>query len=495
MLPRRSASMTAMGTAYDVEISQLLDSYQHQQQWQWSQQPGGSQQDYHKRQDLSPEIWSQLPIELLREILLFAAINDLQDARALRLVSRHVNVWLLPFMFQTLTLTSVTDVHGFANLLAPTRKRNSMVGDAALGLGQGGSSMRSSFQPPFWGGYPSATYSAHSSRTFLASALSSSPARTSFDTPFGDTSSFSSPLPTIPRSLSSYIISSLALVVKTHVPSVEASMARVAPALTHLQNLVITGQNLSSHAHWLRQYPIFPRKVLIVHFGRPQSVDFQQPVFQCVTHLYTPVLELNKSSVRDLPELTHLAVKTRISLGIINASAISRSLRNILRSLPGLKMVVLCLDMAGGGGKEETEETVRVVWNTILEPCFADPRFYVLTKYFEPMQEWHRIVEGSSQPESSSYMGSPFYGDGRFGSGDLWDRALRFGSNKYSSNGIGFESGDAGWRRMFDIRSMNEESGESEWEIDLVQREGFTEIDEDPTELCKCCSSFCVVSI
>jgi len=114
-------------------------------------------------------------------------------------------------------------------------------------------------------------------------------------------------------------------------------------------------------------------------------------------------------------------------------------------------MLVLCLDTTS------TDETVQIVWNTILEPCFHDERFYLLPEYYPPHMEWEQLVSGRP---------------------DLWERAVTLGRNVRPEI---VKGGDDGSELL--PRSILECKGDSEWETDLVQREGFSEIDEDPTEL------------
>ncbi|KAF8641341.1 hypothetical protein AX16_010039 [Volvariella volvacea WC 439] len=340
---------------------------------------------------LSPELWSRLPIELLREILLFVVARDPRRGRQLRLISRHVNVWILPAFFQTLTLTTADRVIQFTSTLLPKRKIT----------------------------LPGLKSHLHVS----------------------------------PRPLSSYTITSLAYVINARLPSLEVAMAKVAPALTHLQNLAITGQNFISHAHWLRQSPIRPRFVMLLHFGRPQLVSFHEPIFQEVTHLYTAILDGSRmTSVADLPALSHLALHTRVSLDIPRASEIARTIVRTLQRLPRLKMLVFTINA------NHSDSVIIRTWRSVLEPCFADERFYFLPNFVSPRQEWTNIVTGLP---------------------NIWDRALL--QPAYSP------------LILFELPIVEPQldpspipparKGEPEWEIDMVQRENFAETDEDPTEL------------
>lgn len=346
--------------------------------------------------ELSSAIWSLLPIELLQEILLFLAVNNHNQARSLRLVSRHVNIWMLPILFQSVSLTTPGHVTHFTSTLLPKR------------------------------------------RIYIPLLRSN--------------------LHTTPRPLSSYYVRSLAMVINARLPSMEVAMAKVAPALTNLQNLAITSQNLTSHAHWLRKFPIHPQNIMLLHFGRPQYVNFGEPLFKQVTHLYTSVLDGHRrSSVADIPELTHLAVHTRFHLDDPRALSVSRSLIATLRALPRLKMLILTIDA------EMTDDVKLQTWKVLLEPCLADERFYLVPYFVHPRLEWNLVVSGSQS---------------------VWDRALEWRL---------MEGLDVNARAQYLSEKMMEgyaesvavhrtKKAEAEWEIDLVQRDSFSEMDEDPTE-------------
>lgn len=243
----------------------------------------------------------------------------------LRLVCRCVNVWILPIIFRSLMLTSPDHISRFAATLLPKRKLH-------------------------------------------IPALKSH-------------------LHMFPCPLASYVIESLALVVQTRLPSVEMALASVAPAFSRLKNLVISGQNLSSNAHWLRQHPIHPQQMMILHFGFPQMVNFREPIFQSVTHLYTSILVgPRNSSVADLPLLTHLAVHTRIDLPESTSTKIATQLTNILEAMPQLQCLVLVLNST------RLRHPNLQSWKDVLRLCFVDGRFLLLPYFRDVSQECQDVL-------------------------------------------------------------------------------------------------------
>jgi hypothetical protein len=335
-------------------------------------------------------------MELTREILLHVAYSSTLATHRLRLVSRYVNVWVLPLLFHTLFFTTNDQIIRFASTLLPKRKIH----------------------------IPAIQSNLH----------------------------------TIPRSLSSYSIDSLALAVTTRLPSTETALASVAPAFTGLKNLALTAQNLSSHAHWLRQHPIHPQQVMIFHFGRPHPVNFREPLFNSVTHLHTSVLlGHRRSSVGDLPALTHLAVYTRIDLQGSVIGDIARLLYSTLVTLPRLKSLVLSLN-----GSALSDDLHAEPWFDPLLPCIQDKRFAFLPYIRIPRLEWQDIISGKQ---------------------NIWERAEEWGR---------IASEDRHTRIMRSsqvLKAVEQENSvfppvkkyvELEWEIDLVQRDDFSELATDP---------------
>ena len=251
-------------------------------------------------------------------------------ARALRLVCRYVNVWILPTLFHSLMLTSPDDVSRFTTTLLPKKKLH-------------------------------------------IPALKSQ-------------------LHTFPCPLSSYNIVSLALVVRTRLPSVEIALENVAPAFSRLKYLVISGQNLSSNAHWLRQHPIHPQQMMILHFGFPQLVNFREPIFQSVTHLYTSILAGHRnSSVADLPLLTHLAVHTHVDPLDPTAARIVGQLVDTLEVMPQLQCLVLVLN-----GISLHVFNLHL-WENTLKPCFIDKRFFLLPYFRDVYLECQDVLISGSK--------------------------------------------------------------------------------------------------
>jgi hypothetical protein len=262
--------------------------------------------------------------------MLHSASKSNSRARTLRLVCRCVNYWILPILFHSLWLTSPDHISRFAATLLPKKKLH-------------------------------------------IPALKSH-------------------LHTFPCPLSSYIIESLAFVVQTRLPSVEIALESVAPAFSRLKNLVISGQNLSSNAHWLRQHPIHPQQMMILHFGFPHLVNFREPIFQSVTHLYTSTLAGHRnSSVADLPLLTHLAIHTRIDLPESAVASFVEQLINTLEAIPQLQCLVLVLNSSG------LRHPKLQSWTNVLKLCFCDERFFLLPFFRDVHLECQDVLESGSK--------------------------------------------------------------------------------------------------
>jgi hypothetical protein len=335
-------------------------------------------------------------VELLREIILYLASTTAHSARELRLVSRYANIWVLPLLFRTLVLTAPEHITRFAATLLPKRK-------------------------------------------FHIPALKSK-------------------LHTFPRPLSSYTVESLALVINTRLPSIETALASVAPAFTHLKNLAITGQNMSSNAYWLRQYPIRPRKMMILHFGSPQMVNFREPIFESVTHLYTSVLVgYRDSSVEHLPHLTHLAVHARIDLSEDLASRVTQLLRTTLESLPDLRTLVLVIN------SDEVYDTRLALWLRLLVECLKDKRFILLPYFRHPRMEWEAMLADEHT---------------------VWDRAQvwRRVESEDDFTQVQYRGDMLKAVRSEHASLPGKKFMEADWEVDLIERDGFYPMDADPTE-------------
>ncbi|KAF8069239.1 hypothetical protein FPV67DRAFT_1112558 [Lyophyllum atratum] len=344
---------------------------------------------------ISPTVWSRLPTELTREIILYLASMDIKTALDLRLISRYTNVWVLPLLFHTLTFTTPDHITRFASTLLPKRKLH-------------------------------------------IPALKSD-------------------LHNFPCPLSTYAIESLALVVNTRLPSVETALANVAPAFTRLHNLVITGQNLSANAHWLRKHPIHPKNMMILHFGSPHLVNYHDSIFRHVTHLYTSTLHGHRSSfVTDLPQLTHLAVHTRMNHPAEVISIIAENFLELLEVTQQLHLFVFVLDA------EDFYDDRLKQWMRILAPCLEDKRFIVLPHFRSPHMEWEDMVKGQNS---------------------VWDRATAWRDvhNKDDLCEVLLYREEVVEQLRVE-RTLLAKKKLVEWEIDLIQREGYVSYEGDLTE-------------
>lgn len=334
------------------------------------------------------------------------ALESHQRASALRLVSRDVNVLVLPLLFRTLTFTTTDDVTRFTTTVLPKRRIH-------------------------------------------IPALKSN-------------------LHTMPRALSSYAVESLALAVSTRLPSIELALASVAPAFTSLKNLAITGQDLSAHAYWLRQHPIRPKRMMIPHYGRPHLVNYREPLFSAVTHLFTSVLFGHRSSsVVDLPALTHLAVHARFGLSEGLMNEIATQLYDILAAAPNLRVLVISFDA------RSMFDARLEPWLCALGPCLRDKRICVLPYHRSPSLEWDALVSGES---------------------DIWAYAKAWqdviaAGNDYNDLQAQLSVLFSMHAESIDIMGRKRHLG---WDIDLVERDNFQPPEDELTERCGL-SSFPVV--
>ncbi|KAF8872698.1 hypothetical protein BD779DRAFT_1709022 [Infundibulicybe gibba] len=359
---------------------------------------------------LSSDLWWRLPTELIREIALYAASGSSREACTLRLVARHVNLWVLPLVFSTLTLATSDDVIHFTTTISPPKRRKVIV--------------------------PALVRSAHEND----------------------------------RSFTFYHVESLALVLNIKLPSVEDALESVAPVFHSLQNLAIAGQNLTSHAHWLRKHPIRPRQMMIIHFGRPQMVNFREPIFERVTHLYTAVLLGHRnSSVVDLPSLTHLAVYTRLDLAGSTMLDISRLIRETLASLPRLQSMVLSLD------SDRFDESAMNLWTMYLGDCLSDSRFFLLPYQYGVRVEWQNLVMRGPSVWERAKAWQALDGEDYFTRLNKRGEMVQVASSQNDS---------PAWRRPTKMGSG------TSWEIDLVELERY--VDPDPIRHRECFYSFMV---
>ena len=303
---------------------------------------------------LSPTIWSNLPIELVTHILLYAAFTSRADAHALCLVSSAVRRAVLPALYYNVLLRSANQVPAF---VSPFTAKQSRLSIHIYCQGKNGSNN------------PNSKLVAH-----------------------------------IP-------IHALALALPTKRPSLEAALARTAPALASLEHLALTAPLLGAHAHWLRAASphVRPRTLLLYHLGRPAPVHFGEPFLRGVTHLYTSTLSgFRGTSPASLPALTHVVLCTRAMQPSPVIDEVIAAARRVLSSCPHLVMLVLSLDTTGtahtaaaagagasGGSGNATPSaiTLPAAWRTALARQ-RDPRLHVLPFALHARVMWRDIAAG-----------------------------------------------------------------------------------------------------
>jgi hypothetical protein len=328
---------------------------------------------------LSPAVWSNLPIELVTQILLYAAFASRADAHALCLVSSAVRRAVLPALYYNVLLRSASQVPAFVSPFTAKQKR-----------------------PPYHH-YPSPAGHNNSSSNAKLLAL-------------------------IP-------IHALALALPTKRPSLEVALARTAPALASLEHLALTAPLLGAHAHWLRAAPhVRPRTLTLYHLGRPAPVNFGEPFLRNVTHLYTSTLcGFRGTSPASLPSLTHIALSARATQPPSVIDEVLAAARRMLSTCPHLVMLVLSLDSTGstptpaaiaastaaaaaaatatscshGGIGTATPSiiTLPVPWRAALARQ-RDPRLHVLPFALHARVMWRDIVasgEGSGVQDMFAY--------------------------------------------------------------------------------------------
>jgi hypothetical protein len=317
---------------------------------------------------LSPAVWSNLPIELVTQILLYSAFASRADAHALCLVSSAVRRAVLPALYHNVLLRSASQVPAFVSPFTAKQKRL-----------------------PYHH-YPSPAGHNNS-----------------------DGSSSNAKL------LAHIPIHALALALPTKRPSLEAALARTAPALTSLEHLALTAPLLGAHAHWLRTaLHVRPRTLMLYHLGRPAPVHFGEPFLCNVTHLYTSTLcGFRGTSPASLPSLTHIALSTRATQPPSVIEEVLAAAKRVLSTCPHLVMLVLSLDSTGstptptavaasaaaaaataascapGGIGTATPyiTTLPVPWRAALARQ-RDPRLHVLPFALHTRIMWRDIVAG-----------------------------------------------------------------------------------------------------
>ncbi|KAI0047898.1 hypothetical protein FA95DRAFT_1558557 [Auriscalpium vulgare] len=279
----------------------------------------------------APSTWSELPVELVSEILIYTALASRQDAFNLCLVSSSVRRLILPCLYHNVLLRTAEQVPLFAAPFTPKRSPFALLGAP-----------------------PSTKLVAH-----------------------------------VP-------VHSLALAVPPKRPSIEQTLERIANALTSIENLAISAQLLGAHAYWLRKHTIRPHTVMLYHLGRPHPVNFREPCLANVTHLHTSTLTgFHGSSICDLPQLTHVALCTRIRQTDYTIQEVKRGVTVLLASCKNLSMVVLSLDVPPP--REPSPEAER--WYGQLKTWYStmrtlhDPRLYILPFARRPRLEWRYVTE------------------------------------------------------------------------------------------------------
>lgn len=186
-------------------------------------------------------------------------------------------------------------------------------------------------------------------------------------------------------------------------------------------------------------------------------VNFQEPVFESVTHLYTSVLIGHRDTwVGNLPHLTHLAVHTRVSLPGEIAILVVEQIARILEAMPQLEHFALVL------GSADIYDLNLEQWKTLLEPCFKDKRFNVLPYFRDPRMEWLDMLEGRP---------------------NIWERTHHWCSVDHASDHVKIQHRSRIWQDILSEQCLLPKVHvEAEWEIDLVQRDTYSPYEGDPTE-------------
>lgn len=340
-----------------------------------------------------------------------------QKARELRLVSSDVNVLVLPLLFRNIVITTPNDVYRLTTTLLPKRK-------------------------------------------YHIPALKSR-------------------LHVMPRPLATYNVESCVLVINDRRPSLEEALAKIAPVFCGISKLAITARNLQAHGYWIRRYPIRPKIMIVVHFGSPHLINYHDPIFERVTHLYTSTIDGHRSStVIDLPSLTHLAICTRPDLPEATATRIITSLRAILKQCKSLRMLVLVMDF----GSSLISDIRMPIWESRLVECTSDDRFVFLPDFRAPRLEWEDIVRDTAPLTSSTHStnineAESFY-DSVWNRAERWKRVIKrlsqtpFTPEFFNKNVLHLAFLRQSHLRIIAAESFSKYDG-PEWEIDLVERDNY----------------------
>lgn len=314
-------------------------------------------------------LWPALPTELKRLILELVAAHSDHLARQLRLVSKDINILVLPIIFRAVAIENIHDLLATANTILP---------------------------PP---------------------------------------SKFRKSSSQIPRLLTTYNTAALALLLGESLPSIENALASIGPIFSRLQFLAITSRNLSNNAFWLRQNRVRPKRFMLLHHGSPRPVNWRDPIFSQVTHIFTSSLDSHGcSTLADLPNLTHIAATTRAELSEDRIRHIAHKLEWLLdgAAFPNLRSVVLALDRFPRPASRtdisarERYTAVLTRWRTSLAKCLASSRFYILPDPNPPMAEWDTWINGRPSSSRLFYSAS---------SDDVWSKAQEY-RDKYPNSTV-----------------------------------------------------------
>lgn len=383
-------------------------------------------------------LWPGLPIELKRLILELIALDDVNHARSLRLVSRDINVLVLPIIFNSIVIENVNDFNAVTRTILP---------------------------PP----------------SLLNYRLKKKK-------------------PDIPRILSTYNTTSLALLLRESLPSIENALASIGPVFSRIRYLAITSRNLSSNAFWLRENNVHPTRIMLLHHGSPRPVNWRDSIFNQITHIYTSSLDSHgRSTLSDLSNLTHIATSTHAELSDDKIRYISQKLEWLLDPdvFPQLQALVLALERFPRPPQRppcghliidltarERYNNLLTRWRTHLQHCLSSSKFYILPDPHSPYTEWQNWIHTNST--------------------DIWIKAISYREKHPNSTILNPQEPELKhyldqWLNIFQIDLLQSDiSSHStpvskkchirrltkiDWEIDLVQREGYRESERlDPGE-------------